>query len=302
MAFNFQKILDSYMHYLQFHKRYAENTLLSYGSDVKKFLLFLENQKNGFLEIDLTLVLSFLAQEKIENRSRARLISSLRNFFDYLENFENISLQEDFLLLKNLKKTSSLPEFLEEEEIKTFFSVFNLNTPANIRDKAMVELLYSCGLRISEMISIQMPQLNLEEGWLLVQGKGSKERFVPLGKVVLKNLVHYIERARSSFMPLNKNSPWLFLHRLKKPFTRVGAWKMIKKYALLSGVQKNIKPHMFRHSFATHLLSAGADLRIIQELLGHSDLSTTQIYTHVQKEELRQTLYQYHPLEHWEDF
>ncbi len=158
----------------------------------------------------------------------------------------------------------------------------------------MAEALYSCGLRISEMIHIQMHHLHLAEDWLIVLGKGNKERFVPLGSVLKDDISRYLSKSRPIFN--KKKSDFLFLTRLGKPFTRVGAWKKIKKYADIAEIKRNIKPHMFRHSFATHLLAKGADLRIIQELLGHSSLSTTQIYTHVERQELKDMIDLYHPL------
>jgi integrase/recombinase XerD len=287
------KIFFQYQHYLKFQRRYSENTVRSYSLDIEFFLKFLEERDILLEKTDFQTVMDFLASVSLNNRTRARFLSSLKNFFNFLENREGLKPDVELRDVKTPKVSPALPHYLDMEETELFFEGFDLSTPDGIRDKAMAEALYSCGLRISEMISIEMHHLNLEEEWLIVSGKGAKERFVPIGRVWKEDIRRYLLESRRSFN--SKQSSYLFLSRLSKPFTRVGAWKIIKKYAALSGIPKNIKPHMFRHSFATHLLSRGADLRIVQELLGHSHLSTTKIYTHVEQRELKDMIDRYHP-------
>lgn len=284
----------SFLNYLRFQKRYSENTTYSYELDLKRFFSFLEEENKDLTEISHDLVWKFLAGISENNKTRARFIASLKSFFRFLETQGEKSLT-DINQFKSPKIPKNLPDFLDMEEIEVYFKTFDLADREGIRDKAMAECLYSCGLRISEMIMIELQHLNLEEDFLIVTGKGNKERFVPVGKVLKEDLMRYLKNSRPSFNT-KKKSNFLFLTRLNKPFTRVGAWKIIKKYAALSGLPKNIKPHLFRHSFATHLLANGADLRVIQELLGHANLSTTQIYTHVRREELRQMIDLCHPL------
>ncbi|HCL55438.1 MAG TPA: site-specific tyrosine recombinase XerD [Spirochaetia bacterium] len=289
------KFFDQFAYYLRFHGKYSENTVLSYLSDLGEFKKYLDEKKLTLESVAHPDILLFLSGISANNRTKARYLSSLKSFFQFLADFEKLSSKIDFQGIASPKIGKHLPEYLDLEEIKVFFSCFQGADRETLRDKAMAEALYSCGLRISEMISLELQNLNLEEHFMIVSGKGSKERFVPFGSIFQESVLEYLLKSRGDFLG-KKNSSFLFLTRLGRPFTRVGAWKIIKKHAFLSGLPKNIKPHMFRHSFATHLLSNGADLRIIQELLGHSDIATTQIYTHVANEELKKMIDLYHPL------
>ncbi len=287
--------LIAFSRYLEFQRRYSKNTVDSYCIDIKEFESFLSDLKIDYNHIDNSIILKFISTVSKNNRTRSRYLSSLKSYFKFLKQWKDKSFSFDISNIKNPKISKTLPEYLGVEEIEEYFKTFDEGSKEGIRDKSMAELLYSCGLRISEMINIELNHLNLQEDWLIVLGKGDKERFVPIGSVA-KNLINkYIDNSRKEILKERKSS-YLFITRLGKPFTRVGAWKKIKKYAQISGLDKNIKPHMFRHSFATHLLSRGADLRIIQELLGHSDIATTQIYTHVEREELKNMIDKYHPI------
>lgn len=282
-------LLKKYFDFLIFYQGYSENTAKSYFYDMEKFQNYLlENQKQ-WQDLEENDILYFLAHSKDSPRTKARFLSALKSFTTFLD-----QKKIDWEKIPAVKIKQKIPEYLTVEEIKQFFSVFDAQDKESIRDKAMAECLYSCGLRISEMISLSMQNMDLKENYFLITGKGNKERFVPIGNVLKNYLIEYLEKSRP-FFPL-KEKDFLFITRLGKPFTRVGAWKIIKKYASLSGLPKNIKPHMFRHSFATHLLSYGADLRIIQELLGHSSLTTTEIYTHIENKELKEVIDTYHPL------
>lgn len=287
--------IESFAYYLLYHRRYSLNTVESYKSDLKEFFRFLERNQILFEELNLEILMQFIASLSSNNRTKARYLASLKSFFNFLRDKEQRQNIPDLKSLKSPKIPASLPEYLSIEETEIFFKSFDLSKPDEIRDKVMAEMLYSCGLRISEMINLKLSFTNLEENYLIVLGKGSKERFVPIGAVLKELLGEYLRKSRPFFYS-SEFADFLFLSRLKKPFTRVGAWKIIKKYAKKSNLPKNIKPHMFRHSFATHLLSRGADLRIVQELLGHSNLSTTKIYTHVERSELEATINHYHPL------
>jgi len=281
--------IEGFKYYLKTYKGASENTILSYGYDVKSFLAFLENKGQELEDLSIEILLEFISSLN-EYSTKNRALVAINSFFKFLRDFKKIKINIDQKF--NLgKKPLKLPEYLTEDEIKVFFNRFDLNTPEGIRDRVMVECLYSLGLRISEMINLRIQDIDIEERLVRVIGKGNKERIVPFGKILENLLKKYIKEARPHF--IGKKTDFLFFTRLKEPFTRVGAWKMIKKYA--KGIDKNIKPHMFRHSFATHLLLGGADLISIQKLLGHSNLNTTSIYTHLDYRDIRSFIDKYHP-------
>jgi integrase/recombinase XerD len=224
----------------------------------------------------------------------ARNLVTIKQFFQFLSS-ENIIPRSPADTIDAPKIERKLPDHLTVAEVGRFLSAFTEDTPINLRDKTIVELMYSCGLRISEVTDVKTSQFNYKEGYLAVFGKGAKERIVPIGSVALDLLIRYIKGARPFIGTTNKYDE-IFLNKSGAPLSRVGLWKIVKKYALRSGIKKNLKPHTLRHSFATHLIQNGADLRSVQEMLGHSDISTTQIYTHLDNTYLKLEHKKNHPL------
>ena len=232
--------------------------------------------------------------ENISKRSVARNLVTIKQFFQFLTS-EKILESSPAENIDSPRIEKKLPAYLTVEEVGRFLSAFNEDNPMNLRDTTIVELMYSCGLRITEVVTLCTSQLNLREGYIAVLGKGSKERIVPIGSVALDLIKRYLKIGRP-FIAKKAEFDELFLNRHGEPISRVGLWKIIKKYALKSGIKKNLKPHTLRHSFATHLIQNGADLRSVQEMLGHSDISTTQIYTHLDNSQLKMEHNKNHPI------
>ena len=234
-----------------------------------------------------------MRDEGLSARSRARHLVTLRGFYKFLVQ-ENI-LQRDPAELIDLPKSSlNLPHALTVDEVKLLLTTPDLNKPNGLRDTAMLELLYAAGLRVSELINLKIQDVNLEAGFVRVFGKGSKERIVPIGYFAIETIENYIKNSRPRLLK-HIVSPYLFVARAGKPMTRQGFWKLLKRYAQHAGFIKKITPHSLRHSFASHLLEGGADLRAVQVMLGHVDISTTQIYTHVAREHLKKAHAKFHP-------
>ncbi len=281
-----KEILTSYKNYL-LSRGLSPNTVEGYIRDVKKYLDFCRNYKNSnCLKKFIREISSFLSP-----RSYARLISSLRSFFDYLLLTERI--EKDITPILTLPKIPpTLPKFLTREEVEALLASADGEKPEEIRDRAMLEFLYATGLRASELVSIKIQDMDMEERFVKVRGKGDKERVVPFSRRALRWVRKYLE-VRGEIC--KKESPFLFLTRRCRPMTRQGLWDKIKKYGEKAGLGDRVWPHVLRHSFATHLLEAGVDLRTIQILLGHSSLTTTQIYTHVDLARLRRIYDKFHP-------
>jgi len=240
--------------------------------------------------------LEFLVQMKTEGlsaNSMNRSLAALRGFYKYLQS-EKVLDESPFSNIELAKVWMRLPDTLSQEEMNRILLQPGDQTPSALRDTAMLELLYATGLRISELISLSMGSINWQVGFLIVMGKGSKERVVPIGKTAYDCVRRYVEESRPKLLK-TKSTDVLFLNRFGRGFTRQGLWKIIVGYAKKAGLAKNVHPHTFRHSFATHLLAGGADLRAVQVMLGHADISTTQIYTHVTKERLKEIHSRYHP-------
>ena len=290
-------LLDQFLNYLVVERGLSPNTLDSYSRDLIKYLEYLSTKdiKDINKTSDLT-VISFIAtlkKEGLSNRSIARNLSSIKMFYKFLTEDHHIK-NNPTLNIETPKRESKLPQVLNMEEVESLLQTPDRNTPLGLRDAAFLELLYATGLRVSEIISLPLNNINLEAGYLIAYGKGSKERLVPIGEVAQNLIKKYLEKARPILLK-NKQNNYLFTTRSNKSMTRQGFWKLIKKYALAADIKKNITPHTLRHSFASHLLERGADLRSVQMMLGHEDISSTQIYTHVTTERLKKIHNQYHP-------
>jgi integrase/recombinase XerD len=292
----FDRAIEEYRQYLELEKGLSENTLNAYIRDLAEF-------KNMFaIKDDLAVghrtITDYLSKLNSRNRrpaSIARKISALRNFYRYL--FENGLVDSNPFEFARVPKISRYhPDYLSVNEIESMLNQPDIAKPSGIRDQAMLELLYGTGMRISELITLPLAAVYDEIGFIKVTGKGNKERLVPFGQYARRAVEKYLTDVRE---PLKKEtqSDILFLSRLARPFSRVGVWKIIKKYALKAGLAKKVTPHTFRHSFATHLIEGGADLRTVQELLGHSSITTTQIYTQVDREYLLSVHRDFHPRE-----
>ncbi|MFZ2632126.1 MAG: site-specific tyrosine recombinase XerD [Desulfosalsimonadaceae bacterium] len=289
--------IDTYINYLVVEKGLADATIESYSSDLKKYAAFLNAFKiKQITDSDTTVILKYLIilrDEGLSARSRARHLVTLRGFYKFL--IQEKALKKDPTSIVDLPKIGmKLPDVLSVEEIQSIINAPDIAKPKGLRDATMFELLYAAGLRVSELIHVKLQDINLEVGFVRTFGKGSKERIVPIGSHAKEKLRDYLANARPVLMKLNVGK-FLFVAHAGKPMTRQGFWKLLKKYALMAGITKDITPHSFRHSFASHLLEGGADLRAVQMMLGHVDISTTQIYTHVARDHLKRLHEQYHP-------
>jgi len=286
--------VDQYLEYLLIEKGLSENSLTSYSNDLTSLLTFLEEKSFKLKELSdktLFLYLTHLRAKGLKSRSLARHLSSLRGFFSYAMD-EQWFKEDPGHLLENPKLPKKLPEFLTREEISRLLALPDTSTKLGMRDKVMLELLYAAGLRVSELVSMKVLDFDPQVGMLKVFGKGAKERLIPIHFTAQDYLGQYLEYTRPSFKPVED---FMFLNRSGKGLTRQGVWKLIKKFATLAGIKRSISPHTFRHSFATHLLEGGADLRTVQLLLGHADISATEIYTHVESDRLKALHRKYHP-------
>jgi len=290
-------MLDQFLHYLTVEKGLSDNTIEAYHHDVGRFLGHLrEKEIQDFSRVDRVNLRAFLAglrRQGLSTRSIARNQAALRTFFRFLllEGILESNPAED---LESPKTDRNLPEILTLREVEELLEQPDLKTPLGIRDRAMLETLYATGIRVSELIQLSIHQVNLEGGYALIYGKGSKERIVPLGSEAIQWITHYVQGVRMGLLR-GKESPSLFLGRSGKGMSRQRFWKSLKGYGQKAGIRKRMSPHLLRHSFASHLLERGADLRSVQMLLGHADISTTQIYTHVTGERLKKVHKKYHP-------
>jgi integrase/recombinase XerD len=292
-----EALVDQFLNYLVVEKGLSKKTLDAYSRDIIRYRGFLsENKRNRFSEEDTPLILQhliLLRKSGLGARSRARHLVSIRGLYRFL--VEEKVLRHDPAQLIDLPKVSfKLPHVLSTQEIELLLKAPDTKKPSGIRDAAMLELLYAAGLRVSELVNVKLQDVNLEAGFVRVLGKGSKERIVPIGLPAQEKINLYLKTARSAYLKQTP-SPYLFVARAAKPMTRQGFWKLLRRYAIQAGLNKKITPHSFRHSFATHLLEGGADLRAVQIMLGHVDISTTQIYTHVTREHLKKLHQKFHP-------
>jgi len=293
-----QNAVNDYKFYLKIERGLSQNSINSYTSDVKKLIRFLEENSINIspLKIDEEIIQKFIyySAKLINARSQSRLISGIRNFFDYLI-FENYIETNPTQLIESPKIGRRLPDTLSTKEIDLIIGQIDLSNPQGERNRAMLETLYSCGLRVTELITLKISDLFFEEGFIRVLGKGNKQRFVPINnkdKIFITNYLHKIR----VHIPVKKGfEDNVFLNRNGRQLSRNMIFMIIKKLTELAGIRKSISPHTFRHSFATHLLENGADLRAIQQMLGHESITTTEIYMHVDKSHLRKVINQFHP-------
>lgn len=287
--------LDSFIDHLWLEDGLAKNTLESYRLDLTTFALWLSQHGKQLTTVDQADIQQYLAVKfpLSKPRSIGRLIASLRRFYRHLMRENQIS-KDPTLQIESPKWPSSLPKTLNEDEVVALLNAPDVDDPIGLRDRAMLELLYACGLRVSELVSIKVVEVSISDGVVRVTGKGSKTRLVPMGEEATDWISRYLREARSA--TLHKQlCDALFVTNRGEAMTRQAFWYLIKRYALLVGITKHMSPHVLRHAFATHLLNHGADLRVVQMLLGHSDISTTQIYTHVARERLKQLHSMHHP-------
>ena len=293
-----QSYIKEYQNYLRLERGLSKNTIENYTFDVEKLVLFL-NQKEikvSPIQISEETLQQFIYEmaSQVNPRSQSRLISGLKSFFNYLI-FEDYRKDTPLELIEVPKTGRKLPDTLSTDEIDRLIAAIDLSTPEGERNKAMLETLYSCGLRVSELISLKISDLFFEEGFIKITGKGNKQRFVPVGKTTIKYIGQYVNQIRVHY-PIQKNfEDTLFLNRRGRQLTRAMVFTIIKNLAIKIGLNKTISPHTFRHSFATHLLENGADLRSIQMMLGHESITTTEVYMHLDRKYLAQVLHNFHP-------
>lgn len=289
---------EDFFHYLQIERGLSDNTLQSYKRDLKQYVKYIDKviQKSSWDAVNRSDIIGFLYMLKDGGKSSAtiaRTISSIRLFHQFLIR-EQLVNQDASIHIETPKKERKLPDVLSSKDVETLL-VIDGNTPLKLRNKAMLELLYATGLRVTELLTLKVSDLHLTMGFVRCLGKGSKERIVPLGNVAKDAVEVYLNDARGRLIKHNNIESVLFVNQHGRPLTRQGFWKVLKSIAKKAGIKQTITPHTLRHSFATHLLENGADLRAVQEMLGHADISTTQIYTHVTKARLKDVYQMYHP-------
>jgi integrase/recombinase XerD len=291
--------ITAFLTHVRVERGLSANTVSAYGRDMFKFEAFAKKRKRALEEINRDDLVDFLAslyRMKLESRTVARHLVTLRNFFRFAQVQELIT-EDPSLNLESPKIRRSLPGYLRLEEVEKLLAQPDEKIPIGLRDRAMLEVLYSSGLRVSELTGLRVMDLDRSAGFVRCIGKGDKERIVPMGKKAMALVDRYLRDARPKLLGkgAKSHSPALFLNRRGGGFSRVGVWKILSAYGRQAGLRVALTPHMLRHSFATHLLERGADLRSVQLMLGHSDISTTQIYTHVVEERLKQVYKAHHP-------
>ncbi len=296
---DWQSTIKGFKSYLQLERSLSVNSVQAYLHDIKLLVSFLDEKKRSLTpeQIRLEHLQEFLVwvnEKKVKDRSQARVISGIRAFYKYLL-MEDILNDDPTQLLEGPKLSRKLPDVLSLDEINRMNNAIDLSTPEGARNKAMLETLYSCGLRVSELVNLKISSLFLDLEFIKVLGKGDKERLVPIGKDAVKYITIYKQEVRPH-IPVKKGSnDVLFLNRRGGKLSRVYVFMLIKQLAKDAGIKKKISPHTFRHSFATHLVEGGANLRAVQEMLGHASITTTEIYTHLDREYLRDTILRFHP-------
>lgn len=290
------ELVDEFLRYLLIDKGYSNNTIESYKKDLDKFILYNKDKYiNNIDNNDLKGYVKYLNKIELNEKSIARNISCIKSFYKFLVIEKYITNNpSDAIYLPKVRK--SLPNILTEDEVLKLLDI-KLSDNFSYRNKAMLELMYATGLRVSEIINLKLSDIDLSDDLIRTFGKGSKERIIPIGEYALEYLTKYINEYRSSMLK-GKNVEYIFINNHGKQMTRQGFFKIIKRIAKEKGINKELSPHTLRHSFASHLLKYGADLRTIQELLGHSNISTTQIYTHITNEELKENYKEFHPHGH----
>jgi integrase/recombinase XerD len=295
---NWQSYIKEYQNYLKLERGLSKNTIENYTFDIEKLVLFLTHKEINISPIQITeeILQQFIYEmaSQVNPRSQSRLISGLKSFFNYLI-FEDYRNDTPLELIEVPKTGRKLPDTLSTKEIDSLIKAIDLSTPEGERNKAMLETLYSCGLRVSELISLKLSDLFFEEGFIKITGKGNKQRFVPVGKSTIKIVTSYVNQVRVHLSIQKNFEDTLFLNRRGRQLTRAMVFTIIKNLAIKINLNKTISPHTFRHSFATHLLENGADLRSIQLMLGHESITTTEVYMHLDRKFLSEVLNNYHP-------
>lgn len=293
---NINHDISKYTEYLRFEKLLLPNTINSYLMDLRKFKDFLENNNiENYYELSKENILSFLQilhKNQCES-SISRILSTLRSFYKFLV-IEKVCRKNPWVQISNPRGPKKMLDVLKVEEVEKFLESIPCSTELEVRDRAMFEILYSCGLRVSELVNLRLQNIDFDEELLRFMGKGDKERITPVGDTGMLFLKKYLRTGRYK-IEKERKSDYVFLNKNGKKLTRQGFWKILKKYAGRLNIDKNLYPHIFRHSFATHMLQRGADLRTVQELLGHSSISTTEIYTNLNKEHIKEVYFRYHP-------
>jgi integrase/recombinase XerD len=299
MDWNF--ILIEYKNYLKLEKNASPHTIDAYLNDIQKLQVYaeLQNPKLGLTQIvrkNLEEFIGYLIENfSIQESTQARIISGIKSFFGFLV-YQNYIQQNAAELIEAPKTIRKLPDTLSFEDIERILESIDVSTEQGTRDRAILEVLYSCGLRVTELLQLKISEIQLEVEIIKVIGKGNKERIVPIGSDAIKYLKLYLVNYRRGKSVVDKDKDFVFLNLRGTPLSRISVFNMIKKQASIVGIRKQISPHTFRHSFATHLVEGGADLRAVQEMLGHVSITTTEIYTHLDNHYLRKTIEQYHPL------
>lgn len=290
--------LKSFKTYLQLEKSLADNSIAAYLRDVKKLARWSEETNAGTpLKLghsDIVRFVSWLTDQGASERSQARVLSGLRGFYEFLE-LENLVSASPVDLIESPRLGMYLPDTLSYPEIERIIAAVDLSKTSGERDKAMLETLYSCGLRVSELITLRLSHLYVDDGFIRVIGKGNKERLVPIGNSALRAIAIYVGEVRVHQDVQAGHEDFIFLNLRGKRLTRMSAFNIVKENAVRAGIRKTVSPHTFRHSFASHLVEAGADLRAVQEMLGHESITTTEVYTHLDRKYLRDELMHYHP-------
>lgn len=294
--------LAEYVIHLKIERDLADNSIESYMRDIHQYIEFLESEKiSNWNQVDRYDIVLFFQRMKESGKSESsivRMTSSLRQYHQYLRQ-ENITETDPMQYVQTAKKGETLPKVLSLNEVERLLETPDVEKEIGLRDRAILEIMYATGLRISELVNLRLDELHLTMGFIQTIGKGNKERIIPIGEEAVKWMNEYLEDSRPLLESRTQEaSPYVFLNARGKGLTRQGVWKNLKKTVQLAGIKKNVTPHMLRHSFATHLLENGADLRIVQELLGHSDISTTQIYTHITTARKKDVYDQYHSRAH----
>ncbi len=290
--------IQDFQHYLRIERGLAEHSISNYSRDVKKLSLFLEEKEvhGSPAGVSKEMMQQFIYEmaKKLNPRSQARLISGLKSFFEYLV-FEGYRKENPMVLIESPKLGRKLPDTLNLQEIDQLISAIDLSKPEGERNRAILETLYGCGLRVSELTGLKLSDLYFDEQFIKVSGKGNKQRFVPVGKHTKKYIELYINEIRRHMSVQRGHEDFLFLNRRGRQLSRAMIFTIVKRLSEKIGLQKKISPHTFRHSFATHLLENGADIRAIQQMLGHESITTTEIYMHVDRSHLQSVLEKFHP-------
>ncbi len=291
--------INDFLHYLLVEKRLSDNTIQSYRRDLNSYIRFLEEKEkieniNDVTRAHIVRFLSSLKDEGKSSRTIARHIASIRSFHQFLFR-DKVTDDDPTVHIETPQRELKLPKVLNLEEVDRLLEAPDVTTPLGLRDKAMLELMYAAGVRVSELLSLNLGDIHLSLGFIRCIGKGSKERIIPIGRPAIVAVENYLEKGRPKLVHKKKRTDVLFLNHHGSPLSRQGFWKILKQLAQKAGIQKELTPHTLRHSFATHLLENGADLRSVQEMLGHADISTTQIYTHVTKTRIKDVYSKYHP-------